>query len=100
LVLLPLALFTFHFPPERSVVSASGWLRWRPPAYFSSVSQLGVEFAAFLLVLLLGLGGEICFLFVSVSVFLELRSICFLFLEICFLYFKICFLDFEICFLS
>jgi hypothetical protein len=31
-VLLPLALFTFHFPPERSAVSASGWLRRLPPA--------------------------------------------------------------------
>jgi hypothetical protein len=62
-VLLPLALFTFHFPPERSAVSASGWLRRLPPALF----------AAFLLVLLLGLGGDICFLFVSVSVLLELR---------------------------
>jgi hypothetical protein len=49
---------------------------------------------------LLGLGGDICFLFVSVSVLLELRWICFLFLEICFLYFQISFLDFEICFLS
>jgi hypothetical protein len=37
------------------------------------VSRLGVEFAAFLLVLLLGLGGDICFLFVSVYVSLELR---------------------------
>jgi hypothetical protein len=72
-VLLPLALFTFHFPPKRSAVSASLWLRRRPPAYFSSVSRLGVEFAAFLLVLLLGLGGDICFLFVSVYVSLELR---------------------------
>jgi hypothetical protein len=54
-VLLPLALFTFHLPPERSAVSASGWLRWRPPAYFSSVPRRGVEFAVFLHVLLLGL---------------------------------------------
>jgi hypothetical protein len=47
-------------------------------------------FALLLLRLLLGLGGEICFLFFFVPVFFELRSICFLYFEICFLYLEIC----------
>jgi hypothetical protein len=51
-------------------------------------------FAALLLRLLLGLSGEICFLFfIAVPVFFELRSICFLYSEIYFLYLHICFLS-------
>jgi hypothetical protein len=56
-------------------------------------------FVTLLLRLLLGLGGEICFLFFSALVFFKLRSICFLYFEICFMYLEICFLYFEICFL-
>jgi hypothetical protein len=57
-------------------------------------------FVVLLLRLLLGLGGEIYFLFFSVPVFFELRSICFLYFEVYFLYLQIYFFYFEICFLS
>jgi hypothetical protein len=71
---------------------------WVPAAATSGVLFLYCApwgfFAALPLRLLLGLGGEIYFLFFfSFPVFFELRSICFFYLQICFLYFEICFLS-------